>query len=575
MGGHLGHVHRLLQVLGVEAEVKKVCPSGDLYDASTWTGYSEVTQSKCMLEMMYIREPFSTQIRNIFKHKFLERDAQQWSDLLGKARVPCALVLSIKDWLHSAHALESGLTIMKDGEIQIGPLCWMEAETSAADNGNCVQGAGLKDVAEVPSTPLAHAVPGLLASQVKGWASEGGSAKKDGRQDLGVFSRTEVPQKPWLQGLKVLCVCNVIAGPTVSVTLARFGAEVIQLTDSNTAFDPRVPVHFGLLAHRCKRSVLADLKAEGGKELLARLVKWAEVVVFNGTTQQLAPLGLDYSSLRSLNPNVIFCLLDAWSGPHPGPWSERVGYDDIVQAATGIMVRFGEPGQPTEHAHIGTIDVMCGWGGAFGCVCALLRRKRRGMGGFCRTSLASAGQHLQIPFAYDHPSRTFDETCGKVRGAHALHGCIKCTDGWLFVAATAADAKPCEIGLQKQRLATFGISCLEDFCREKTRTEACEALHKAKISAAPLSSLAERREKMNSSTFIFEEFPDHPSGMKVVHPAQCAVRSNAPQHPLGTSRKPGIDTRAIVEEFGLGEHFDRWLAAGHIAEKLSENFFPD
>jgi len=361
--------------------------------------------------------------------------------------------------------------------------------------------------------------------------------------------------------------------------LARFGAEVILVSDPRPASDPRVLVQFGLLAHRGKKTILADLKSTGGKEILVRLAKWADIIIFNGTETQKAPLGLEFAHLQSLNPNLICCLLEAYGGPRVGPRSDHVAYDDVLQASLGIMARFGEPGQPTEHAHIGVIDVVAGWGGAFACACALFRRKRYGIGGVCATSLAAAGQYLQIPFAYDHPDRVFDEPSGKTRKAHSLHGCFECSDGWLFVAATSADAKPCVIEAAQAHLAAAGIESLEYFCRLKTRVAARDALKKVNVSAAPVGNLVERRDNGDnlkaSSSFRFDEFLDHPCGLRLVHPAQCAVRAEAPQKALGTSRKLGIDTRAVLEEMGLGQQIEHWLSEGHIAESVADIFIPE
>jgi len=533
--GHFGHVHRFLAALGLEEAAQNICASGNLYDSSTWQSFSEATQSKCMLEMMYLREPFSSKIRDLIAKTLLNNSAEEWArKLADEARIPCAVVHSTKQWLHSEHALKSGLVEQSEGELRIGPLVWEEDEENGPQP--CTR---TEDETRVPPRPSCN------------------------------------PRKPWLEGLKVLCLCNVIAGPMVSVTLARFGADVIRIDHPKPLYDPRITVQFGLLSNRSKRTVLADLKKEGGQILLARLIKWADVIVFNGTKQQLTPLGIDPQSVRRLNPRAILCLLDAFGGPREGPWSERIGYDDILQASLGIMHRFGEPGMPTEHAHIGTIDVVCGWGGAFACVCALLKRTRFGIGSFCRTSLAAAGQYLQVPFMHDFPGRIFDEPKGKVRGAHALHTCIECSDGWLFVAATGASAKPVEIAEALEKLRIAGISDLHEFCTCRTKSDVLAKLQAEGIPAAPLSSLeAWRLSEKKVSSFGFEHHPNHPCGLYLVHPKPCAIRALTPQRSLGTSRKLGADTREVIEEFGLGQYLEEWLVGGVVSESIAAEFLP-
>jgi crotonobetainyl-CoA:carnitine CoA-transferase CaiB-like acyl-CoA transferase len=151
----------------------------------------------------------------------------------------------------------------------------------------------------------------------------------------------------------------VIAGPTVAGTLARFGAEVIKLDPVRPTLDPSCTVLFYLQSGRGKRSALIDITTTRGRQVLEQLIKRADVVTINATAQQLTDLELGAASVAELNPNAVLCQVDAWSGPNGGPWRNRHGYDDLIQAATGIRVRFGGgPQRPRANARQSPI----GWG---------------------------------------------------------------------------------------------------------------------------------------------------------------------------------------------------------------------
>ena len=155
---------------------------------------------------------------------------------------------------------------------------------------------------------------------------------------------------------------------------------------------------------------------------------------------QLHSLGIDEASLKRINPHIILSHFDGFGGPERGSHSEAVAYDDLLQAATGIMARFGGGLEsPEEHAHLGTVDVVSGFSGALSVCMALFKRLRTGQADVARTSLAANATHIQTPFMYDYEGRApFDEPSGPaVRGEHSLYRWYE-TDGGadnIFVAA--------------------------------------------------------------------------------------------------------------------------------------------
>ena len=115
-----------------------------------------------------------------------------------------------------------------------------------------------------------------------------------------------------------------------------------------------------------KKSGLIDINQPQGREAFERLVRSVDMVVINAPERQMIGLGLDHDSLQKINPGVLFCRLDCFGGPVAGQKTNYIGYDDIIQANSGIMSRFGGLETPEEHAHLGTLDVNCGFAGGVG-----------------------------------------------------------------------------------------------------------------------------------------------------------------------------------------------------------------
>ena len=194
-----------------------------------------------------------------------------------------------------------------------------------------------------------------------------------------------------------------------------------------------------------------------------------------------------------MNPRVILYHLDAFGGPRIGPRSDYPRCDDLVQASTGIMARFGGSlATVEEHAHVGTIDVLAGLCGAFATSLALWRREQTGRGEVARASLAAAGQWLQVRFMYDfHGRPEFNEPSGRdAKGEGSLYRCYRAADGWLFFAARETDVAVLD------RLACLrGIGAVAAADREAwlskrfasmTRCEWVDALASVDVAVQPL-----------------------------------------------------------------------------------------
>ena len=197
-----------------------------------------------------------------------------------------------------------------------------------------------------------------------------------------------------LARFRVLDLSQARAGPTCVKQLADFGADVIRIEPTATV--KRRELYVGDRAqgdmqnlHRNKRSMTLDLKAQGAREVLMRLVNTADVVVENFRPDVKARLGLDYESLAAVNPRIVLVSISGFG--QDGPYRRRPGFDQILQGMCGLMSTTGEPqGQPMRSG-AAVIDVTAGLYAALGTLTALLEREASGKGQWVQTSLLHAG----------------------------------------------------------------------------------------------------------------------------------------------------------------------------------------
>jgi crotonobetainyl-CoA:carnitine CoA-transferase CaiB-like acyl-CoA transferase len=196
-----------------------------------------------------------------------------------------------------------------------------------------------------------------------------------------------------LAHLRVLDLTRVRAGPTCSRILADFGADVIKI-ESPPGLDPNEnmsgPRHGYDMQnlHRNKRSLTLNLKTDEGMAILGQLVPTADVVVENFRPGVKHRLGLDYDSLRALNPRVILASVSGFG--QTGPYRTRAGFDQIAQGMGGLMAVTGLPGQGPVRAGIAVADSAAGVYAAVGVLVALAERERSGEGQWGQTSLLQA-----------------------------------------------------------------------------------------------------------------------------------------------------------------------------------------
>lgn len=188
-----------------------------------------------------------------------------------------------------------------------------------------------------------------------------------------------------LEGLRVLDLTRVLAGPYTTMILADLGAEVIKLEiptigDDSRAFPPHVQGEsaYFMSLNRNKRSMTLNLKKEKGQEIFTQMIGHFDVLVENFRPGTMEKLGLGYERLRELNPRLIYAAASGFG--HTGPYSKRPAYDAIVQAMGGIMSITGQPDGPPTRVGTSIGDITAGMFAAIGILAALAYREKTGIG---------------------------------------------------------------------------------------------------------------------------------------------------------------------------------------------------
>ena len=244
-----------------------------------------------------------------------------------------------------------------------------------------------------------------------------------------------------LEGVVIVDLSRVVAGPQATMALADLGARVIKVErpgggDETRGWGPpfagedRVSTYY-LSVNRNKESVTLDLKSDAGKDVLGRLVRQADVLVENFRPGVLDRLGFPVERLHELNPALV--VLSVTGFGHDGPEGGRPGYDAIVQGEAGIMSVTGPPGAPSK-VGLSIADILAAHNGVAGVLAALYERTRTGRGTVVRTSLLASAvaahmfQGTRWTVARDAP-----ESVGNDHPSIAPYGTFRCKDGQLQI----------------------------------------------------------------------------------------------------------------------------------------------
>ncbi len=320
-----------------------------------------------------------------------------------------------------------------------------------------------------------------------------------------------------LAGVKVVELARILAGPWAGQTLADLGADVVKVEapegDDTRRWGPPfiaqgedTSAAYFYATNRGKRSVTCDFRTAEGQEMVRKLVADADVLIENFKVGGLAKYGLDYESLKAVNPRLIYCSITGFG--QTGPYAHRAGYDFIIQGMAGLMSVTGEPDGQPQKVGVAVTDIFTGVYSATAILAALVQRGRTGQGQHIDMALLDVATSIMANQAMNYLAT--GTAPGKMGNAHpnlAPYAVFDCADGWIIL-ATGNDA-------QYRRLCTLlglpDMAEAPDYATnaqrianriEMTRrlTEATKRFHKADllsacelqgVPAGPINSLDE------------------------------------------------------------------------------------
>ncbi|MGV3656215.1 MAG: CaiB/BaiF CoA transferase family protein [Noviherbaspirillum sp.] len=383
-----------------------------------------------------------------------------------------------------------------------------------------------------------------------------------------------------LQGIKVIDLSKVLAGPLCGQYLGELGADVIKVEPVGSGDDTRgwLPQDQGqssifLAVNHNKRSIALDLKSEAGRQVVHDLVRDADVVLqgFGGGTA--ARLGVDYETLAALNPRLIYCEISGYG--RNGPLGNEPGYDVMLQAFSGMISTMGEAGGAYARASFSPVDIGTAMHGVSGVLAAVIERGRTGKGVYVELSLMETALGFMGYMAQNYwRTGNNPRRMGTAHPSMAPYQAFQAADGPLMIGAgnDAQWRRFCAVaGLEQwvdhPELATNAlrvknlqktVEVVQERMQTKTIAEWMELLRGAGIPCSPIHTL----------------------GQALAHPQVAArgllVKS---QHPvLGPLQNVGLPIRFQDEDRSasrppplLGEHSEAILRdAGYSDQRIGQ-----
>ncbi|MEF2548348.1 CoA transferase [Aurantimonas sp. E1-2-R+4] len=386
-----------------------------------------------------------------------------------------------------------------------------------------------------------------------------------------------------LEGMKVIELAHIMAGPVCGMMLADMGADVIKVEkpegdDSRRFLPPDIGGESAayMMMNRNKRGVVLDLKSDDGKAVLRRMLETADVVIENYRMGTMEKLGLGYEDLRKANPGLIYCEISGFG--RSGPYASRGGFDLIAQGMSGLMSITGEgPGRPPVKSGAPVTDITAGILAALGCSSAYARKLQTGEGQKVDTSLFEAGiTHTYWQSAIAFATGVSPGPLGSAHPLNAPYQAFQTADGWITVGA--ANQKNWErmlavVGAQElandQRFSNNSgrmqnLAALEDilngYFSRQSSAEWLERLETAGVPAGPVLDVGEMHSDPQTLAREMVVETEHPKAGPV----------KAIGLPIKFSETPGGVTRPAPL---LGEHTREVLSQAGYDDRAIDAMF--
>ena len=341
------------------------------------------------------------------------------------------------------------------------------------------------------------------------------------------------PPSVSLEGIRVLDLSRVLAGPFCGMLLSDLGADVIKIEDTASGDESRTwPPHKDgesaafLVINRNKRDMTLDLKAPEGAAILKRMVASADVLIENFRTGTMESFGLGYDVLSAINPRLVYCSISAFG--RTGPRKDSAGYEALMQAFSGIMSITGEPDGAPLRCGVSFLDLTTGIFSAFGITNALLFRERTGIGQRVDGSLLETAVTLLNYHAEGYLlTGTQPKPLGSSHPSLSPYRTFKCRDGqWVFIAGAndrfwqrlapalglpelATDPR-FAVNIERVKNRRELEALLEKAIAAQDREPLLKALDEAGVPATPVNTVAQVMEDAQTAARSMIERVVHP-----------------------------------------------------------------
>jgi crotonobetainyl-CoA:carnitine CoA-transferase CaiB-like acyl-CoA transferase len=399
-----------------------------------------------------------------------------------------------------------------------------------------------------PGHPFSVTPPAALQGPAPQLAADAQDIVKDWSPRAPPSKRGARIKHP-LDGVKVVDFGNFLAGPLAPMLMADLGADVIKL--ESTGGDQMRWAEFAFLAcQRNKRGIAAELKDSATREIVEKLVAEADVVHHNLRMPAATRLGLDYESIRKINPRIIYCHVSSY-GPR-GPRKDWPGYDQLFQASSGWEYEGAGAGNPPMWHRFGMMDHQGALASLYATLLGLLERERTGEGQFVSASLLGASlltisETLVGPDGELTPYARLD---GDQVGVGPGDRLYRTGDGWIVLQAGAA-----ALSAFRDALGAAGLAALEARIASMPGDEVLRTAQAVGADCAPV--------RLNQGGAFFDNEANRRIGLAVTLPHAKYGKLEQPGafwtfegQELAFERAPpliGEHTREILKSLGLSD----------------------
>jgi crotonobetainyl-CoA:carnitine CoA-transferase CaiB-like acyl-CoA transferase len=478
---------------------------------------------------------------NVMKLAFLQRPSSEWLAAFWDNDIAVLPAQPLGDILKDPQAIENGYVVEVADPVR-----------------GATRQAGTP-FATTPPSAVRRPAPQL--GEHTGELLDGGAIATPRTPTSGA-----APAEPsyLLSGIRVLDLGNFLAGPFAPMVLADLGADVIKL-ESTKGDQMRGVERVFAGCNRGKRSVAVDLKSAASRPIVEALVRQADVVTHNMRLPAARKLGIDYDSLRDVNPTMVFCHSSAY-----GPRGERCdwpGYDQLFQAFSGWEVEGGGEGNPPMWHRMGMMDHQNALGSVVAILLGLLHRDRTGEGQHVTSSILggsalTASETLLLADGTTAPYARLDH---EQTGLGPFWRIYPAADGWVALAA---------VGERRQAAAlnALGVTSADDIAAAiaaKTMRDALSALEAAGVPAEEV--------RLDQMSAFLDSAANQQSRLAVSYPhatygtfEQIGALWSLGDVPLRLDLAPpalGQHTRDVLTEIGLSpSEIDELIATGVAAQ---------